>query len=294
MFNNCNLCPRNCNVNRYLNKGYCGQNSYLKVARAALHFWEEPCLSGENGSGTVFFSGCSLGCVYCQNQNISNGNIGKEISVSRLTQIYFELESKNAHNINLVTPSHFAPLVKESIELAKKDGLKIPFVYNTGGYDKVSTIKMFDKLIDIYLPDLKYIAEDLSFRYSNAKDYFKYASKALSEMVKQTGKCLFDNNNILKKGVIVRHLVLPGFTEESKKIIKYLYDEYKDDIYISIMNQFTPINLNDFPEINRKVTENEYNKVIDFALSLGIENAYIQEGGTADESFIPEFNLEGI
>ena len=218
MFNNCNLCPRNCNINRLINNGYCGQNDKLKVARAALHFWEEPCVSGTNGSGTVFFSGCSLGCVYCQNKNISTGNVGKEISVSRLSEIYFELFNKKAHNINLVTPSHFAPLVKESIELAKSNGLNIPFVYNTGGYDKVSTIKMFDRLIDIYLPDLKYMSEELGKKYSNAPDYFDYASKAISEMVKQTGKCEFDEEDILKKGVIVRHLVMPGLIEDSKSV----------------------------------------------------------------------------
>ena len=296
LLKNCTLCPRNCNVDRTQGKvGYCGATDELVVARAALHMWEEPCISGEKGSGTVFFSGCSVGCVYCQNYSIARGLSGKNITIERLSDIFLELQDKNANNINLVTPTHYVPQTLEAITIAKEKGLNIPIVYNTSGYEKVETLKLLDGFIDIYLPDLKYKDENIAGRYSNAKDYFKYASKAIEEMVRQIGSPIFDEYGIMKKGVIVRHLILPGFIEDSKNIIKYLYKTYGSSIYISIMNQYTPLpHVNKYPEINRKIEDKEYDEVVNYAIGLGVENGFIQEGETALESFIPQFNNEGV
>lgn len=295
----CTLCPRNCAADRENGEiGICGQTNELKVARAALHFWEEPCISGTQGSGTVFFSGCSLHCVYCQNQEIANGTAGKVISVERLSEIFLELQEKGAHNINLVTPGHFVPQIIHALELAKKNGLGLPVVYNTSGYEHVETIKMLEGIVDIYLPDLKYISEELSGRYSHAKDYSKRAKAAIAEMVRQTGPAVFfeeTEEGLMRKGTIVRHLILPGCIEDSKEVVRYLYETYGNAVYISIMNQFTPLShLNEYPQLNRKITEEEYDEVVDYAISLGVENGFIQEGETAEESFIPEFNGEGV
>lgn len=303
----CTLCPRECHVNRDAGQtGYCGQTSDIAAARAALHMWEEPCISGTNGSGTVFFNGCNLHCIFCQNHVISrtvntqNGT-NNVISVQRLSEIYLELQEKGAHNINLVTPTHYVPQLIEAIKLAKKNGLNIPIVYNTSSYEKVEILKLLEGYVDIYLPDLKYFSSDISRRYSNAQDYFKYASDAIAEMYRQVGEPVFDSDldinesALMKKGVIVRHLTLPGCMEDSKHILSYLYQTYGNSIYISIMNQYTPMpQVSDIPELNRKVTTKEYDALIDYALSIGIENAFIQEGDTADESFIPSFNGEGI
>lgn len=268
------------------------------VARAALHMWEEPCLSGEKGAGTVFFSGCSLNCVFCQNKDISTGRksdnkntiLGKEISIERLTEIFFMLKEQGAENIDLVTPSHFMPSIKKAIIKAKDENINIPFVYNSGGYDTVEAIKELEGVIDIYLPDFKYYDDRLAVMYSKAPDYFQYASESLREMVNQIKGVEFDHRGIMKKGVIVRHMIIPSHTEDSKKIIKYLYDEYGDKIYISIMNQYTPVDVYEKnPELNRKLTKREYNKVIDFAVETGVNNGFIQEGKTASESFIPQF-----
>lgn len=268
------------------------------VARASLHMWEEPCLSGEKGAGTVFFSGCSLKCVFCQNKDISTGrkndnkNIipGKEISIERLTDIFFMLKEQGAENIDLVTPSHFMPSIKKAIIKAKDENINIPFVYNSGGYDTVEAIKELEGVIDVYLPDFKYYDDRLAIMYSNSPDYFHYASESLREMVNQIKCAEFDHRGIMKKGVIVRHMIIPSHTEDSKKIIKYLYNEYGDKIYISIMNQYTPVDVYEKnPELNRKLTKREYNKVIDFAVETGITNGFIQEGKTASESFIPQF-----
>ncbi len=293
--NTCNLCPRNCNVNRDEKRGFCLTANEIMIARAALHFWEEPCISGTRGSGAVFFSGCNLRCVYCQNSKIASAQNGKIISIKRLSQIFLELEEKKAHNINLVTPSHYLPQIIKAITLSKQNGLSLPIVYNTSSYEKVNAIKALSSYVDIYMPDFKYLNSALSKRYSNAPDYPEIAKAAIDEMVNRAGKPLFDKDGMMKKGVIVRHLVLPGCTEDSKQIIKYLYETYGDDIYLSIMNQYTPVNTSDtFRELNRKITDKEYNDVIDFALKLGVKNAFIQEGDTADESFIPEFNNEGV
>ena len=262
----------------------------LSIARASLHMWEEPCISGDKGSGTVFFTGCSLGCVFCQNHNISDGSIGIEITVEELSQIFLRLQEMGALNINLVTPTHYAPDIAESLKLARKNGLKIPIVYNTSGYEHVSTLKLLDGLIDIYLPDFKYVDSTLSARYSKAADYFEVAKPALLEMYRQVGPVRFDDNGIMTKGMIVRHLILPSCTTDSKAVIKYLYETYGDNIFMSIMSQFTPLdNLEKYPEINRKITEEEYDDVVNYAIDLGVGNAFVQDGEAAKESFIPDF-----
>ena len=295
----CTLCPRNCTVDRKNGeKGICGQTAELKVARAALHFWEEPCISGMAGSGTVFFSGCSLHCVFCQNESIANGTVGKNITIERLAEIFFELEKQGANNINLVTPGHFIPQIREALLLAKKQGLSLPIVYNTSSYEMVEALRSLDGLIDIYLPDFKYMSSELSTKYSHAADYAKIAKAAIAEMVRQTGMPVFDENGedgLIKRGTIVRHLTLPGCMEDSKEILKYLHDTYGEQIYISIMNQFTPLeNVAAYPELNRKITEEEYEELVDYAIDLGIEQGFIQEGETAEESFIPDFDCQGI
>ncbi len=291
----CRLCPRECGVDRGRKvHGVCGVSDELRVARAALHAWEEPCISGERGSGTVFFSGCPLQCVFCQNREIALGRSGKEISVERLSEIFLELQDKGAHNINLVTPTHFVPQIVRALEMARVQGLRLPIVYNTGSYERVDTLRMLEGIVDIYLPDLKYVDCGLSGRYSHAKDYFAWASLAIREMVRQIGETRFQGE-LMIRGVIVRHLVLPGCVEDSKAVVRYLHETYGDRVYLSIMNQFTPIgDLGRYPELNRRVTEKEYDEVVDYAIELGVENGFIQEGETARESFIPAFDLEGV
>lgn len=300
--NKCNLCPRKCNINRNNgSKGFCGENNTIRIARASLHMWEEPCLSGTRGSGTVFFSGCPLHCVYCQNGGIANGTVGKEISIERLAEIFIEQQGRGANNINLVTPTHFIPQIARTIELSRNNGLRIPVVYNTGSYENVEALKMLDGLVDVYLPDLKYMNSALSLKYSNAPDYFEVAAVAIAEMVRQAGETVFASKgdicetDIMKKGVIVRHLMLPGQLKDSQNIVKYLYEEYGDKIYISLMNQYTPVgNIGEkFPELSRALTCEEYDELVDYAIELGVENGFIQEGETALESFIPDFNMEG-
>lgn len=302
MADKCTLCPRNCGVDRDNGKiGYCGQTDKVYVARAALHMWEEPCISGKEGSGTVFFCGCTLRCIFCQNHQIALGKaesgdkIGKEISIDRLKEIFLELQEKGANNINLVTGTHYIPQIAMALKVAKEEGLKIPIVYNTSGYEKAESLQILDGLVDIYLPDMKYVSKELSKEYSNASDYFEMASKALEEMVRQVGEAQFDTRGYMTKGVIVRHLVLPGSTRDSKAVLDYLWNTYGNNIYLSIMNQYTPMEqIKNHPLLSRKVTKREYSKVVDYALSLGWENAFIQEGETAKESFIPGFNGVGV
>lgn len=296
LLNNCTLCPRNCMVNRNNNKlGYCGMSNKLIVARAALHFWEEPIISGEKGSGTVFFSGCNLKCVFCQNYQISNNNFGKPISIHRLSEIFLELQEKGANNINLVTPTHFVPLIIEALKIAKTKGLNIPIVYNSSGYENIETIKLLTGCIDIYLPDFKYYDNKYANKYSKCNDYFEAVTSSLEEMIKQVGKPQFNKKGLLTKGVIVRHMMIPGLLDDSKKIIHYLVDKYNDDIFISIMNQYTPTNnLTNYPEINKTVNNNEYNELINYAIDLGIKNGFMQEGETQKTSFIPEFDTTGV
>ena len=295
----CDLCPRKCLVDRKKGeKGICGQTENLKVARAALHFWEEPCISGDAGSGAVFFSGCPLHCVFCQNENIAKGTVGKEISLERLVDIFLELQEKRANNINLVTPGHFVPQIVKALDQARREGLTLPVVYNTSSYETVDTIKMLEGYVDIYLPDFKYMSPVLSKKYSHAPDYAEVAKAAIAEMVRQTGKAVFvngDEDNLILKGTIVRHLMLPGCMEDSMQILKYLHETYGDTIYISIMNQFTPLsNLEKYPELNRRITDEEYETLVDYAIEIGIENGFIHEGDTAEESFIPAFDCEGV
>ena len=296
MLKDCHLCPRNCGVDRLAGqKGFCGVDAGIMVARAALHMWEEPCISGKEGSGAVFFSGCSLGCVFCQNRTISKGQSGKVIIVERLAELFLDLQGQKANNINLVTAGHFLPQVREALILAKEQGLTIPVVYNSSGYEKAEMLRYLDGLVDIYLPDLKYLEADLAGKYSHAKDYPEVAMKALEEMVRQVGTPEFDERGMMKKGVIVRHLLLPGHVRNSKKVLEYLYGTYGDQIYISLMNQYTPMPaMKDDPQLSRKVTDREYDRLLDHAISFGVTNCFIQEGETAKESFIPEFNGEGI
>lgn len=293
----CVLCPRQCHANRTAGQiGYCGQTDTLMAARAALHFWEEPCISGTNGSGTVFFSGCNMRCVFCQNHSIALGETGHPISIERLITIFLELQAKGAHNINLVTPTHFIPQIAKALEAAKLQGLIIPIVYNTGSYEEVASLRLLDGLVDIYLPDLKYYSSELSLRFSHATDYFEKATAAIAEMYRQVGSPVFhETSGLLTRGMIVRHLLLPGQTKDSKKILRYLYETYGDNIYISIMNQYTPLpHVANIPELNRRVTMEEYERVLTFAGRLGIQNGFYQEGDTAEESFIPAFDGEGL
>ena len=291
----CSLCPRMCNVDREITTGYCGVKKTLRVARAALHFWEEPCISGEEGSGAIFFTGCNLRCVFCQNFQIARAEQGKEITVERLSEIFLELQEQKANNINLVTATHYVPQVVEALKMAKEKGLHIPVVYNCGGYETVETLKLLEGLVDIYLPDFKYVDHDRAKRYSRAEDYPEAAKKALAEMVRQQPEAEFDERGIMKKGVIVRHLMLPGGIKDSKAVVKYLYETYGNQIYVSLMNQYTPLpHVADYPEIDRKLKKFEYDRLVDYAISLGVENGFIQEGETAEESFIPAFTNEGV
>lgn len=299
LLTSCHLCPRNCGVNRINGQtGYCGMPAEIYAARAALHFWEEPCISGTCGSGTVFFSGCSMRCVYCQNHDIAIGNDGQPISIKRLSEIFLELQEKGAANINLVTPTHYIPQIISALKTAKEQGLALPIVYNTSGYEEVSSLRLLDGLIDIYLPDLKYSSESTGQRFSNAPDYFSKASLALQEMFRQTGRPVFDDNGMMKKGMIVRHLLLPGQAGNTKRVLRWLHNTFGNDIYISIMNQYTPMpHLNGilkFQDISRKITDEEYEKILEFAELIGIENGFMQDGETATESFIPPFTGEGL
>ena len=320
----CTLCPRECGVDRLGGvRGRCGCDNDIYVARAALHMWEEPCISGEHGSGTVFFSGCPLGCVFCQNSNIAGAAVGKKISVERLAEIFLEQQERGALNINLVTPTHYIPQIVKALDLSKRQGMKLPVVYNSGGYEKVEALKLLVGLVVVYLPDMKYMSSMLAKKYSKAEDYPAVAKTSLSEMYRQVGKPKFRLENdesrgtfdggdadatdedglIMERGMIVRHLVLPGCVSDSKEVVKYLYGTYGDDIYMSIMSQYTPMpellpggKLNtSYPELGRCVTREEYDAVVDYAIDLGVENAFIQEGDVAKDSFIPDFDeLSGV
>lgn len=295
-YENCLLCPRKCGINRAAGQtGVCGVSAEIRVARAALHYWEEPCISGKRGSGAVFFSGCSLHCVFCQNREISDGKEGKVISKERLSDIFMELADKGANNINLVTPGQYIPDIVWAVNDAKSRGMKLPIIYNTSGYENVTELKLLEGIVDVYLPDFKYMDSTLSARYSRAKDYPSVAKQALSEMVRQQPDVVIDNaTGLIQKGVIVRQLLLPGHVNDAKAVLKYLYDTYHDHVYISMMSQFTPIALKDYPEINRTVTRREYERLVDYALEIGITNAFIQEGDVAKDSFIPAFDCEGV
>lgn len=297
LYKNCRLCPRACGADRTAEKtGFCGMSASLYVSRASLHMWEEPPISGERGSGTVFFAGCPLGCVFCQNAEISHEKHGKEISTERLAEIFLELQEKGAHNINLVTATHYTPHVTEALDIAKRSGLNIPVVYNCGGYESVETLRMLRGYVDIYLPDFKYMSPELAAKYSLCKGYPERAKEALAEMVAQTGAPVFDESGMLLRGTVVRHLVLPGCVKDSIDVIKYLHETYGNDIYISIMSQYTPSERlrARFPELARKLTKYEYGKVVRFATEIGVEKGFTQYGEAAAESFIPSFDGEGV
>ncbi|MCM1122357.1 MAG: radical SAM protein [Eubacterium sp.] len=317
--NPCNLCPRECRVDRTNGqKGFCLEDDGIYVARAALHMWEEPCISGAKGSGAVFFSGCNLRCVYCQNHEIAAGRKGKQISTGRLAEIFMELQEKGAANINLVTPDHYVTKVSEAVLMAKRNGLAIPIVYNCSGYAKREVIRNLSGIVDVFLTDFKYMDSGLAAKFSSAPDYPAMAKAALTEMVDITKKAvseiflaenkakkvnithptIFDKDGMMQKGVIVRHLLLPGHKQNAKDVIRYVYETYGDSVYISLMNQYTPFlpldQQTDYPELCRKVTKREYDAVVDYAIELGVKNAFIQEGDTAQESFVPEFDGEGL
>lgn len=293
----CNLCPRGCDADRINGKhGFCGVSGEdIYIARAALHMWEEPCISGEDGSGTVFFSGCPLRCVYCQNYNIANAKTGKPVTKTRLAEIFLELQDKGANNINLVTPTHYTMEIVWAVKAARENGLKLPIVYNCSGYEKTETLEMLEGIVDIYLTDFKYMDAEMAKRYSNAPDYPKIAKKALEEMVRQVGDAEFAEDGMMKKGVIVRHLLLPGYLNNAKEVVQYVYEKYGDTVFLSLMNQYTPLpQVEKYSEINRRVTEEEYDELVDYAIEIGVENGFVQEGETAEESFIPDFNYEGV
>jgi len=292
----CTLCPRACRVDRTAGQtGFCGMTDTLRAARAALHFWEEPCLSGIRGSGAIFFSGCSLRCVYCQNYTIAAGESGLPISSRRLYDIFFELKAQGAHNINLVTPTHFLPHIREALIESRRDGLQLPVICNTGGYELPEVLHSLEGLIDIYLPDFKYWSPELAAQYSHAPDYPEQAKAAIAEMVRQTGSTILDKEGMMQRGTIVRHLLLPGQLPDSKAVVRYLFETYGHRIWISLMNQYTPIDRPILPPaLRRTVSPAEYDELIDYAVSLGVENGFIQEDGTAAESFIPPFDNTGI
>lgn len=294
LLNKCEICPRKCKVNRNNGElGYCKATNKMKIGGYHLHMWEEPIITGKNGSGTIFFSYCNLRCAYCQNYDLSFDSIGEYITIERLSDIMLELQEMQAENVNLVTPTHYIPLIKNSIVLAKEKGLKIPIVYNTSGYESVESLKTLEGLIDIYLPDFKYYDNSLG-KYSSVADYFNITSLALKEMYRQVGKPKYNKKGMLKKGVIVRHLVLPNNYQDSKKIINYLYQEYKDNIILSIMNQYTITKITKYPELNQKVDPKEYDNLIDYAYNLGIRNCFTQEEESQSESFIPKFKGDTI
>lgn len=292
----CILCPRECGANRQKGqRGRCCADAKIRVARAALHMWEEPCISGQEGSGTVFFSGCSLGCIYCQNREISGGESGLDISVSRLADIFLELEAQGANNINLVTAGHYVLQVISALEKAKNSGLHIPVVYNSSGYEKVETLNLLKGLVDVYLPDFKYMDPVLAGKYSGAPDYPEVARKAIQEMVRQRPQPQFDGRGMMVAGVIVRHLLLPGHVKEAKHVVDYLHREYGEKIYISMMNQYTPgPAVENDPLLYRRVTKREYERLLDFAQEIGVVQGFYQDGETAKESFIPAFDCQGV
>ncbi len=292
----CRLCPRSCGVNRQAGqKGICGVGEEMYIARAALHFWEEPCISGTEGSGAVFFSGCTLKCVFCQNYELSHKETGKRVSPERLSEIFFELEAQGANNINLVTPDHYIPKIAMAMERSRNRGLRIPFVINCSGYETTALLRRLDGLADIYLDDFKYLDPEKARKYSGAADYPERAMESLAEMVRQCPSPVFDEGGMMHRGVIVRHLLMPSMVHQAERIVDYVYDHYGDQVYLSLMHQFTPFpRLSGWPEINRRVTKREYERLVNHAIDRGIVHAFIQEGDVAEESFVPKWDGEGV
>lgn len=289
---NCTLCPRRCGVDRTAGKtGYCGASDTVKVARIALHFWEEPCISGEAGSGTVFFAHCTMKCVFCQNYDISTCHKGREITIDELADGFLSLQSQGANNINLVTPTHYVPQIIAALDMARKNGLTIPIVYNTSGYETVEAIRRLDGYVDVYMPDLKYFDDKYAIKYSNAPYYFETASKAIAEMYRQVGEIRLDEHGIMQKGVLVRHLMLPGLMLDSKRVMDYLFRTYGNDIFISLMCQYTPLpHVKKFPELDRRIDMKKYDVLVDYCSSQGMERVFVQDEESAQESFIPSFD----
>lgn len=289
----CKICPRECGIDRNRVKGFCGVGTLPVVAKAFLHMWEEPCISGVNGSGTVLFSGCNLKCVYCQNYTISQEHFGKETTIDGLRRIFLNLQNKGAHNINLVSPSHYVLQIREALEGLPE--LNIPVIYNSNGYESREGLMVMEGLVDVYLPDLKYCSSEAASKYSRAADYFEVAARALMEMYRQVGSTVFDKNGMIKKGMIIRHLILPGQSSESIKILDWIRGNLPDDITVSLMSQYTPYYKSEgYPEINRRITRWEYERVLNHFIKLGFENGYVQERDSAEEKYIPDFNLEGV
>ncbi|GIM28990.1 radical SAM protein [Clostridium polyendosporum] len=292
----CKLCVRECNVDRLSGVlGFCKASAEVKIAKAALHFWEEPCISGEEGSGTVFFSHCNLSCVFCQNYEISQKYRGKEISIERLSEIFLELQQKGANNINLVTPTHYVPQIIEAIKLGKNRGLKLPILYNTNGYDTIETIKTLEGCIDVYLPDFKFFDKKYAIKYSKAPGYVENIKNIIKEMFHQVGEPKFNEKGLIEKGVIIRHLMLPGLLFDSKKVLDEIYTTFGHTVYLSLMNQYIPMNkTNEYPEINKPLYPSHYDSMIDYALSIGIKNGFVQDSGTNNISYVPKFDNEGV
>lgn len=296
LYKNCSICPRNCRIDRTKGQiGYCQSGHEIKAALASVHMWEEPPISGSCGSGTIFFSGCNLRCVFCQNYTISSENSGKTISTERLSEIMLEQQARGVHNINLVTATHFIPSIIKAVQKAKNNGLKIPIVYNTGGYEKVESIKMLEGTVDIYLPDIKYFSPELSLKYSGASDYFDYASEAVLEMYHQTGNNIYDDNGIMKSGVIIRHMIMPSHREDSYKVLDWIRDNIGTEACVSLLSQYTPAyNAEKYKEINRKLMSLEYTRVIEHFFDIGLKNGFMQEKSSAESKYTPIFDLSGL
>lgn len=296
MLKRCRLCPRRCGINRLAgDKGFCGAGRNARVALASLHHWEEPCLSGDRGSGTVFFSHCNLRCVFCQNHAISQDGAGKEVSIERLAEIFSQQQTRGAHNLNLVSPTPYVPQILAAIDCARERGFSLPVVYNTNSYETRATVRALAGYVDIYLPDLKYFEPRIAVKYSAAPDYFHHAARAVEAMVEQAGPPLFGNDGLMRRGVIIRHLLLPGYVEDSKRVVEYIHRTFGDAVFVSLMSQYTPVyRAARHPEINRTVEPAEYTALVEYACSLGVNHGFVQEGGAARESFIPEFDLRGV
>lgn len=290
MTEKCNICPRKCGADRRTGKGVCSVGDEIKIARAAPHFWEEPCISGTKGSGAVFFTGCNMKCVFCQNYEISSGGKGKIVTPERLTEIYYELIEQGVHNINLVTPTHFSMQIIKTL----KEPLPVPVVYNSGGYDSVETLGMLEGKVQIYLPDMKYLSSDIAEKYSKAKDYPETAKKAIREMFRQTGEFVLDDDGIMQKGVVIRHLMLPGQLDNTLDVIDWVSDEFGDKVIFSLMSQFTPNEKCTLPELQHTISREEYNKAVDYMYLCGIENAYVQDFSSAKKEYTPSFNFDGV
>ena len=294
LISKCEICPRKCKVNRYEKKGYCRCDDKVRIALVSKHYFEEPCISGRNGSGTIFFSNCNLNCIFCQNHDISQGGKGIDVTIERLAEIMLEQQERGANNINLVTPTMYVEQIIKAIDIAKKNGLNIPIGYNTNGYEEVETIKKLNGYIDIYLPDFKYFTNELAIKYSKAPNYFEKVTSALIEMQSQFDEYVFDGE-IMKKGMIVRHLVLPNHIQNSKNVLKWIKDNLRKDIYVSVMAQYFPTYKAIGDElIGRKLSFSEYRKIEQYFYGLDIENGYIQDLGKHEEEFVPDFNMNNV